>query len=263
MFVRRYGQSGPQVLVLHGGPAAYGDAAQLAEGMSPSFRAIEPWQRRSGGEPLSVACHVADTHKLVVEIDSDTPLAIVGHSWGAMLALCYAAEYPEHVGRIVLVGCGTFDQASRERRREILEERMNEDLRTELHRNESDTVDPVERFIRKFKLTRHLSDFDLIESYADGEEWEPFDLQAHSETWGDMMRLEKENNYPQAFAVIRSPVLLVQGDYDPHPGQMIRDNLIRFIAHMEYRELECCGHYPWKEKAAREEFFSVISAWLG
>jgi pimeloyl-ACP methyl ester carboxylesterase len=36
---------------------------------------------------------------------------LVGHSWGAMLALCYAAEHP--VERVVLVGCGTFDEASR------------------------------------------------------------------------------------------------------------------------------------------------------
>ncbi len=27
---------------------------------------------------------------------------------------------------------------------------------------------------------------------------------------------------------------------------------------LEYRELERCGHYPWLEKAARVEFFSVL-----
>ncbi|MDH3988692.1 MAG: alpha/beta hydrolase, partial [Gammaproteobacteria bacterium] len=105
------------MLVLHGGPAAVGDVAPVAEGLSRSFRAVEPWQRGSGGVPLTVACHVADLHELAAELGHDSPLAIVGHSWGAMLALCYAAEYPENVGPIVLVGCGTFDQAARNRMR--------------------------------------------------------------------------------------------------------------------------------------------------
>ena len=99
MFVRRYGQSGPLVFVLHGGPAAVGDVAPIAKGLSGSFRVVEPWQRGSGSVPLTVARHVADLHELVAKLGGDTPLAIVGHSWGAMLALCYAAEYPREAGR--------------------------------------------------------------------------------------------------------------------------------------------------------------------
>lgn len=262
MYVRRYGETGPQVLVLHGGPAAYGDAAQLAEGLSGSFRTIEPWQRRSGDKPLTVAQHVADIHEFVASLDAQEPPAIIGHSWGAMLALCYAANNPDETGPVVLAGCGTFDQVSRDRLREIRDGRMNDELREELRRNENSTADPVERFMRKFKLTRHLSDFELISPYADKEEWEPLDLRAHGETWGDMMKLEAENVYPQGFTTIKSPVLLIQGDYDPHPGQMIRDNLIKFIPQLEYCELERCGHYLWKEKGAREEFFTTTRDWL-
>jgi pimeloyl-ACP methyl ester carboxylesterase len=38
--------------------------------------------------------------------------AVVGSSWGAMLALAHAARYPAETGPIVLIGCGTFDRAS-------------------------------------------------------------------------------------------------------------------------------------------------------
>lgn len=262
MFVRRYGQAGPLVLVLHGGPAAYGDAASLAEGLSKSCRAVEPWQRRSGDEPLTVARHVADLHQLVADIGGGAQTAIVGHSWGAMLALCFAAAHPNEAGPIVLVGCGTFDQASSNRRREIIEERMDDKLRGRLNRNETESVDPVQRFMRKFKLTRHLSDFDTINPYAEAEEWEPFDLRAHGEAWNDMMRLQAANVYPQAFASIKARVLMVHGQYDPHPGQLIRDNLLKYVPHLEYRELEKCGHYPWNEKAARDRFFSITSDWI-
>lgn len=90
------------IFLLHGGPGANGGLEFLAE----EFGGEAPLQRRSGGEPLTVARHVADLHALVSE-----PPLLVGHSWGAMLALSYAAEHP--VERLLLVGCGTYDPASR------------------------------------------------------------------------------------------------------------------------------------------------------
>ena len=54
--IRRYGDAGSTVIVLHGGPGAAGSAEPLAQGLADGFRVIEPWQRGSGGrEPLTVA----------------------------------------------------------------------------------------------------------------------------------------------------------------------------------------------------------------
>lgn len=262
MFVRRYGKAGPLVLVLHGGPAAVGDVAPIAKGISKSFRAVEPWQRGSGSVPLTVARHIADLHELAADLGEDSPLAIVGHSWGAMLALCYAAEYPSKAGPIVLVGCGTFDQAARNRMQATIEERMDDGLRDHVRRMSTEVADPADRFIRTFKLTRHLFDSDPINPYPDKEESEPFDIQAHQETWSDMVKFQDDGIYPNAFAAIESPVLMLHGQYDPHPGKMIRDSLLRHLPQLEYHEWERCGHSPWIEKSAREEFFSVICEWL-
>src|SRR5687768_3033103 len=103
MQVRKYGNSDRLVVVLHGGPAATGDVAPIAKGLSDSFTALEPWQRGSGEETLSVARHVEDLHSLMMGLDLVSPPALVGHSWGAMLALCYAAAHPNKAGPIVLV----------------------------------------------------------------------------------------------------------------------------------------------------------------
>ncbi len=262
MFVRRFGKAGPLVLVLHGGPAAVGDVAPVAKGISKYFRAVEPWQRGSGEVPLTVARHISDLHELATELGGGSPLAIVGHSWGAMLALCYAAVHPSNTGPIVLIGCGTFDQASRSRMQATIGERMDDGLQDHLRRMSTEVADPADRFIRTFKLTRHLFDFDPINSYADKEEFEPFDIQAHQETWSDMQKLQDEGIYPNAFAAIQSPVLMLHGQYDPHPGKMIRDSLLNYLPELEYHEWERCGHSPWIEKSAREAFFSVICEWL-
>ncbi len=262
MFVRRYGKKGPLVLVLHGGPAAVGDVARLAKGISKYFRAVEPWQRGSGSTPLTVARHVADLHDLASEVSEDCPVAIVGHSWGAMLALCFAAEHANQAGPIVLVGCGTFDKAARKRMQATFENRMDDDLRRRLSRVSKELTDPKERFMQTFKLTRHLYDFDPIAPYPDKEECEPFDIVAHEETWTDMGKLQADGVYPGAFEAIESPVLMLHGAYDPHPGNMIRERLSRHLPQMEYREFERCGHSPWIEKFAREEFFATLCRWL-
>ena len=144
----------------------------------------------------------------------------------------------------------------------IIEERMDDDIRDQIRRLSVETPDPAEQFMQAFKLTRHIFDYDPIGPYAVKEESEPFDLKAHNETWNDIRRLQDNGTYPNAFAAIKSPVLMMHGQYDPHPGKMIRDSLLPILPRLEYRELERCGHSPWIEKPSRELFFSGICEWL-
>ncbi len=253
------------MIVLHGGPAAPGEAAPIARGLAESFRVLEPWQRGSGGEPLSVARHVADLHELVesqLRNGSKCP-ALVGESWGAMLALSYAAAYPESAGAIVLVGCGTFDVASRARMREILEERTGAGLRQRLANLEDEIPDLAERLAKKHELTRSLYQVHPVATEQTDEGGLPFDSRAHTETWEDMLRLQREGVYPAAFGAIKSPILMLHGAYDPHPGRMIRASLEPYLPQIEYREWERCGHAPWLERDVRDEFFAVLRQWLG
>jgi pimeloyl-ACP methyl ester carboxylesterase len=263
MRVRSYGTSGPTVIVLHGGPAAVGNAAPLARGLADSFRVVEPWQRGSSEEPLTVARHVADLHELIGLLGSFTPPALVGESWGAMLALAYAVEHPDNAAALVLVGCGTFDLEARARMRAILDERMDGDQRRRLERLDEEVPDADKRLEAKYAIIGSLHDCDPLPPEDDpAAKAVPFDVRAHNETWHDMLRLQAEGVYPAAFAAIKAPVLMLHGGYDPHPGKMIRDSLARYIPHLEYREFECCGHSPWRERAARDEFFAVLRRWL-
>ena len=83
--IRFFGDHGPPVITLHGGPGAYGGALRLAQGLSREFRVIEPWQRPSGDRPLTVAVHVKDLHDLIRSRYKGESPALVGASWGAML----------------------------------------------------------------------------------------------------------------------------------------------------------------------------------
>jgi pimeloyl-ACP methyl ester carboxylesterase len=77
-----------------------------------------------------------------------------------------------------------------------------------------------------------------------------------------MMRLQADGTYPRTFSAVKSPVLMLHGDYDPHPGAMIRDSLKPLISQLEYQELKQCGHNPWLERHARNKFFSTMKDWL-
>jgi len=107
-----------------------------------------------------------------------------------------------------------------------------------------------------------IYDYDATEEDGHEELFGPFDKRAHQETWNDMLKLQEDGVYPAAFAKIRLPVLMLHGQYDPHPGRMIYDCLKAYLPQLEYHELQNCGHSPWREKSARQEFFSVLLSWL-
>src|SRR5690242_6507969 len=123
--VREYGGAGPLVVAIHGGPAGVGSAAPIARGLARWFHVLEPWQRGTDASqvPLTVDVHVRDLFNLIVTYPGTARPALVGESWGAMLALALAAAHPDLVGPLVLVGCGTWNPRDRATLKETLERR--------------------------------------------------------------------------------------------------------------------------------------------
>jgi pimeloyl-ACP methyl ester carboxylesterase len=261
--VRRLGTVGPVVVVLHGGPGAPGSARGLARLLSESFQVLEPLQRRSGGYSLTVAQHVADL--LAV---APSPALIVGHSWGAMLGLSFASRHPASIAKLVLVGCGTYDKATRARLNTTIDERLGPDgtrQADELLRQAEHETNPA---IRNVALQQFGAMHAELETYApipddiDDTENIPTDSYGYSETWADVLRLQRDRVEPAAFSRVSVPVLMVHGAYDPHPGAATRDFLRSYIPHLEYLELPRCGHEPWRELHAREAFGVALRDWL-
>ena len=229
--------------------------APVARALADSFRVLEPFQ---SGLATTVADHVADLHEVVESCGDSVPPALVGHSWGAMLSLAYAAAHPDKAGPMVLICSGTFDLASRKMLSANIATRMNSEMRRRFDLVDQLT-DPNARFRALGSLTMELYSYDLATSDQEIDESEPG---SNSETWEDMVRMQGQGVYPAAFAAIKSPVLMLHGANDPHPGQMIRASLAPHIPQLEYREWDRCGHYPWLEKSARDEFFFVLRNWL-
>ncbi len=258
---RRHGRAGPWVVAVHGGPGTPGSAAPLARGLADGFRVLEPFQRRAGGaQPLTVRRHVEDLDEAVRSLGDKVRPAVVGHSWGAMLALAWAAAHPDRAGPLVLVGCGTFDPGARAALRAALEARTTPKMAEDLRRLPGEILDPDARLAAFARLTLPCY---VVDPASEAIEADAYDARGHRESWDDMVRLETEGVHPAAFAAIDSPVLMLHGEQDPHPGGRIRVSLAPHLRRLEYRALPRCGHYPWLERAARAEFFRALRGWLG
>jgi pimeloyl-ACP methyl ester carboxylesterase len=232
--------------------------APVARGLAAgSYRVVEPFQRGSGAERLTVARHVADLHDVINFYAGCCHPALLGASWGAMLALAYAAAHPGSTGPLILVGCGTFDLVARAELQRIIAQRMNDDIRARLKC--TDQLDQDKRLKASAEAMLPVYSYDLL---ASPHEEDKVDARAHHETWDDMVRLQAEGIYPAAFAAIKVPILMVHGTFDPLPGRLILEGLRPYLPQLEYRELGRCGHYPWLERAAADTFFSLVSEWL-
>ncbi|UCF22930.1 MAG: alpha/beta hydrolase [Ralstonia sp.] len=259
--VRRYGTHGPTVIVLHGGPGAPGSMAPIARSLSDAFQVLEPLQRGSGDTQLTVGRHVADLHE-VVRSNCARPPALVGHSWGAMLALAYAAEHPDAASSLALVGCGTFDEWSRERMQAIRRERLGRDaevLRNLEVRAPEGSRDAEAQLLAAANLIHRC---DTVALLPHEDETLAFDAQAYEETWGNMLGLQHDGIYPRAFRAIQQPAIMLHGAEDPHPGRMIHASVVSHMPQLEYREFERCGHYPWLEVEAHKPFHAALREWL-
>jgi proline iminopeptidase len=105
---------GAPLLFLHGGPGynSYSFEAQAGKALESRLQMIYLDQRGSGRSErpwtgaYSIPAMVEDIEALRKQLGVDK-LALMGHSFGGALALEYAAAYPQHVAKVVLVSAAS------------------------------------------------------------------------------------------------------------------------------------------------------------
>lgn len=253
-----YGETGKQIVVLHGGPAAAGSVEPIAKELGRYCKVLEPFQREACVGKLTVSSHVQDLYNLVKAKYRDDKPILIGHSWGAMLALAYAAKYGHSIDGVILIGCGTFDEYSRIELKKRHKKLMTKEKQKQLNQIESITdTDEKNRQLAYF--------YDVLYAYDMIKGNKPivrFDLKSHIQSWNNMVKQQEAGIYPQLFSEIKNPVVMIHGQFDPHPGRMIFENLKQHIDQLDYIELDKCGHSPWNEKYAKGEFYTKLKMLL-
>ncbi len=97
---------GAPLILCHGGPGLWDMFGSLAGSLAGDVRAVR-WDQRGCGRserrgPYSVARSVADLDAVRAALDVER-VAVLGHSWGATLALRYALDHPDRVSALIYV----------------------------------------------------------------------------------------------------------------------------------------------------------------
>ena len=121
----------PVVITIHGGPGSDYRSILPLQALSDEYYVVFFDQRGAGLSPrvdpaeISVETAIDDLDSIVEHFGKGDKVNIVGHSWGAMLASAYLAEYPEKVENIVLAEPGFLNSEFAEEFMELVQMKMS------------------------------------------------------------------------------------------------------------------------------------------
>lgn len=254
MNLRKYGTSPFSVAVVHGGPGATGDMAPVARKLASRRGVLEPLQTAN-----TIDGQVEELLS-VLQGEADPPITLIGHSWGALLSFMTAAQSPKLVHKVILVGSAVYEERyaagigeTRLGRLSDAERREVEHL-TRMLRDPS-TTDKNAVFARLGRQFAKADGFNPV--MADLHTSEPrYDI--YQRVWSEATTLRKSGELLTLGTKIDCPVLAIHGDYDPHPIEGIVGPLSRVLKDFRIISLERCGHTPWIEQEAMNEFFEIL-----
>ncbi len=251
---RIYGILPHSLALVHGGPGAPGYLKPVAEELSKYTGVLEPLQTAD-----SVGSQLLELKRLI-ETNGRIPKILAGHSWGAWLSFLFAYEFPWLVSKLILIAPGPFEESYSHL---ITENRINR-----MSENERQLFDELQKewpYVSGFDRKRIFNTIGKLISRADS--YAPVSREEHTieyqpdifqKVWAEASYLRKGGELLKKAARIRCPVVVLHGDYDPHPWQGVKIPLEKRIGNFTFYLLERCGHEPWNEKHARKRFYEIM-----
>jgi pimeloyl-ACP methyl ester carboxylesterase len=255
---RRYGQPPFTLAVVHGGPGAAGEMAPVARELSMIRGVLEPMQtaRTLDGQ--------VEELKALLEENASPPMTLIGFSWGAWLSFILAARYPDLVKELVLVASGPF---LKRYARQILPTRLSRLDEAERHEAEGilkalegATCSCGDRdFARLGEIISSCDAFDPIVGPRSGIQANALcQAQIYQSVWKEAELLRGTGELLEMGRRISCPVVAIHGDWDPHPAEGVAEPLSSVLENFRFILLANCGHKPWIERLAKDEFYSIL-----
>jgi pimeloyl-ACP methyl ester carboxylesterase len=259
--LRTYGKAPLNVAVVHGGPGAGGEMAPVARRLASGHGVLEPLQTATSLEGQ------VEELRTVLENYGDLPVTLIGFSWGAWLSFIVAAHHPAHVRKLILVGSGPYEEKYVARLQETRSNRLSEQERTEFEAivtalGDSATEDKDTLLARLGALASKTDEYDPIMDRSDESDSVGSRGDVFQSVWKDAAELRRSGDLLKLGTHIRCPVIAIHGDYDPHPAEGVREPLSAILQSFRFTLLKNCGHTPWIERQARDEFYRILAGEL-
>lgn len=251
--IRKYGQKPYQIGILHGGPGAAGEMKPVAENLSDDFGILELLQTEK-----SVTGQIEELYNQLI-LNADFPVTLVGYSWGAWLGFLFTAKYPDLIRKLILISSGAF------------EEKYNKDLMNvrfdRLNQHDKKEAGKLISIIGSGNSDNEtLKDFGKLMTIADSFDYTPdnndsiinLNMEIYQSVWSEALGLRKTKELINCTDYIKCPVVAIHGDYDPHPLEGVEKPLSARLDNFRMVRIEKCGHTPWRERQAKDNFFRIL-----
>ena len=264
--------SGPPVALCHGGPGIYDYLGPVAA-MIDDIATVHRYDQRGCGRsqdrgPYDVGSFVADLDALR-EHWAYEAWTVIGHSWGATLALLYAIDHPGRVDRLVYLSGTGIDPAWHQEYRRNREAKLPPDARRRLR-----LLNQLRQTAEAAELARVIEERSALLETT--EYYDPTGLSGiprhdrfpvnhtlNAALNAEENRMEKTGDLPAQVSCIAAPTLVLDGEGDPRP-RWARAQVARLIPDSRHVTIARAGHEPWVEqteatKSALREFLMETS----
>jgi pimeloyl-ACP methyl ester carboxylesterase len=249
-----YGKKPYSIAVIHGGPGAAGELAPVAKELAAHWGVLEPLQTAT-----SVAGQLEEL-KSVLETNGDAPIQFIGFSWGAWLSYLCAAKFPELATKLILVSSGSFDEKYAQKIQQTRLNRLNPNDRKNYNSlieilNNPSAQNKNQALQQLGALCVKVDAFEPIDS-----ETPKIDFRADifQSVWQEAAALRTSGKLLEWGSKIQCPVVAIHGDYDPHPAEGVQIPLTAILKDFRFILLKNCGHKPWIERWAKDDFYRTL-----
>ncbi len=272
--------SGRNVLIVHGGPGMpFREPMAGLEPFTAEFRfhyydqrgcgkSTRPFNRLESNnmvenmalldKTLGLGAQIADI-KRIRQILGEEKLILIGHSWGGFLSSLYAAEFPDHVEKLILISPANMlvmpqpDQESdlfASVRSRLPQEKLTEydsfmkdymDFNKLFKRSEADLIAMDEKFGLYYMSVMDVPEDELIEQGEPGG-WM---------TWGMYMSMGQQHDYRPLMRKVTAPVLVIHGTEDLQSEEASRLYSDTF-PNSRFERISDASHFSFQEQP--EEF---------
>ncbi|MCG8918443.1 alpha/beta hydrolase [Actinokineospora sp. PR83] len=246
---------GDPVVCCHGGPGLW----DMFDAVALPGRVVR-WDQRGGGRsqrrgPFTTARFVADLDDVRAHFGF-AATALLGHSWGADLALRHALAHPHRVtGLVYLAGVGLSPGWHAEFTANF-RARLGDDLAAWTRLRERERTEDEERELAVLQWTADFADRDRARAHAEtmATPWFPINYEVNAAVGRD----GDQADLLAACADLAVPVLVVDGRHDIRPRWAV-DSLVEALPNATRVTLDT-GHVPWLGRP--EEFTEVVGGFL-